>query len=288
MQKIIRKNLKEIIRLSLQEDQAFQDITSDLIIDQNQKINFNISNREKIIFCGKEIIKEVFLQLKKSVKFRDSFLRIKINFKDGEEIAKNSLIACGKGDAKLVFAAERVMLNLLQHLSGIASLTNEFVKKLNNQKIKILDTRKTTPCLRMLEKYAVVCGGGKNHRMNLSDMILIKDNHIAVCGGVKVAIEKVKKSNKKVEIECDNYQQVLEAIDLKPDIIMLDNMTKNEIKKSIDLIRKKQGNKISIEVSGGINLKNIKFFSDIDINFISIGSITNSAKAVDIGLDTPD
>ena len=176
------------------------------------------------------------------------------------------------------------MLNLIQHLSGVATVTQNFVKALNNKKITILDTRKTLPTLRELEKYAVLCGGGKNHRLSLSDMILIKDNHIAAAGSIKKAIAAAKKSGKKIEVECDNSTQVAEAIIAAPDIIMLDNMNSAELKKSIALIQKSK-KKIQIEVSGGVNLENIKNFRTLAIDFISIGSLTHSARAVDIGLD---
>jgi nicotinate-nucleotide pyrophosphorylase (carboxylating) len=181
-------------------------------------------------------------------------------------------------------AGERLILNLIQHLSSIATLTNRFVSKLDNNKIKILDTRKTLPNLRFLEKYAVKCGGGFNHRMNLQDQILIKDNHISAGGGIKNLLNKVANKNILVEIECDTYQQVSEAVIFLPNIIMLDNMEISEIEKSIKLIRASSP-KTQIEVSGGINIETIKNYRHLDIDFISIGSLTNSCQNVDIGLD---
>lgn len=280
---MFEKNLKKIITIALEEDAVFNDVTSDLTIPKNSVVAFEIKPREEIIFCGKDVILEVFLQLKKNKKFRNSKLDLKIFAKDGEKLKAGKSIASGFGDAKLIFAAERVALNLIQHLSGVATLTQKFVQKLDNKKIKILDTRKTLPGLRALEKYAVAAGGGKNHRFNLSDMILIKDNHIAAAGNIKNAISSARKSAKKlkVEIECDTVEQVSEAIKSKPDIIMLDNMNLAEIKKSITLIKKKS----QIEISGGINLDNIKNFSKLEIDFVSIGSLTHSARSVDIGLD---
>ncbi len=280
---MFEKNLKKIITIALEEDAVFNDVTSDLTIPKNSVVAFEIKPREEIIFCGKDVILEVFLQLKKNKKFRNSKLDLKIFAKDGEKLKAGKSIASGFGDAKLIFAAERVALNLIQHLSGVATLTQKFVQKLDNKKIKILDTRKTLPGLRALEKYAVAAGGGKNHRFNLSDMILIKDNHIAAAGNIKNAISSARKSAKKlkVEIECDTVEQVSEAIKSKPDIIMLDNMNLAEIKKSITLIKKKS----QIEISGGINLDNIKNFSELEIDFVSIGLLTHSARSVDIGLD---
>lgn len=276
--------LKKIVAAALLEDRALKDITSDLTIAPNRQITFEINAREQIIFCGKEAISEVFSQLKNSPKFKNSQLDYQILVKEGTSIQPGKSIARGQGDARLIFAAERVILNLIQHLSGVATLTDQFVKKLNNKKIKILDTRKTLPGLRDLQKYAVAVGGGKNHRHNLEEMILIKDNHIAAAGSVSQAILAAKKMRgKKIEIECDNFKQVVEAVKSKPDIIMLDNMSVAEIKKCAAEIR--QNKKIKIEISGGVNLQNIKKFSDLDIDFISIGAITHSVKSVDIGLD---
>lgn len=282
-QEKLKKELSKIVASALQEDCAFEDVTSDLTIPKNSVISFEIKAREEIIFCGKEVILEVFAQLKKSAKFKNSKLDLKILAKDGSLVTPAKSIACGRGDAKLIFAAERVILNLIQHLSGVATLTQKFVQALDNKKIKILDTRKTLPSLRALEKYAVVAGGGKNHRFNLSDLILIKDNHIAAAGGVAKAIEASKRGAKKlkIEIECDTSVQVAEALQAKPDIILLDNMKISEIKKSIKLINKKA----QIEISGGVNLQNIRKFSALEIDFISVGALTHSARAVDIGLD---
>lgn len=291
---LLKKEISQIVKIALKEDSALRDITSDSTIPQNTTVTFEIRPREEIIFCGKEIISETFLQLKKSTKFKKSKLSLKTLIKDGDLITRGKPIAVGRGDAKLVFAAERVMLNIIQHLSGTSTLTNQFITKLSSKNIQILDTRKTLPSLRILQKYAVLCGGGKNHRQDLSDMILIKDNHIAAAGNITNAILGAKaiasKSKKKlkIEIECDNYAQVLESSALAPDIIMLDNMPPTEIKKCSIAIRKASKDlkkKIQIEVSGGINLENIKKFSKLDIDFISIGALTHSAKAVDIGLD---
>lgn len=275
---------KKIVAAALAEDRALKDITSDFTITQKRQISFEINAREPIVFCGKEVINEVFLQLKKSAKFKNSALDFKILASDGAVIKSGKSIARGVGDAKLIFAAERVILNLIQHLSGVATLTAEFKQKLNDKKIKILDTRKTIPGLRGLQKYAVAVGGGKNHRLNLEEMILIKDNHIAAAGGIAPAILAAKKSRgKKIEIECDNFKQVVEAVKSSPDIIMLDNMSVAEIKKCAAEIRKNK--KIKIEISGGINLKSIQNFAGLNIDFISVGALTHSVRAVDIGLD---
>lgn len=275
---------EKIISAALREDKALRDITSDLTIPPNQNINFEINAREEIIFCGSEAIKETFLQLKKSAKFKDSKIQFSQILKDGDSAKSGQTITKGNGDARLIFAAERVILNLIQHLSGIATQTNKMVGKLNNKKIKILDTRKTIPGLRHLQKYAVKVGGGSNHRLDLAEMILIKDNHIAAAGGVEMAIKAAKKAaGKKIEIECDNFNQVVQAVKSSPDIIMLDNMSAAEIKKCSAEIRKNK--KIKIEISGGINAQNIDQFSKLDIDFISMGALTHSVRAIDIGLD---
>ena len=284
--KLFEKELLRICKLGLLEDAAGRDITSDLTVKKNSEISFQIAAREEIILCGVDVINFCFDELAKLPKFKNASLGLQISTKDGEVVKKGGLIAQGFGDAKLIFAAERVILNLLQHLSGISTLTNQFVEALNNKKITILDTRKTLPTMRVLQKYAVAVGGGWNHRFNLSDAILIKDNHIAAAGSISEALklsEGAKKNGKKlkIEIECDDLKQVQEAVKQKPDIIMLDNMKVADIQKAIKLINKKS----QIEISGGINLKSIKGFSKLDVDFISVGALTHSVKAVDIGLD---
>jgi nicotinate-nucleotide pyrophosphorylase (carboxylating) len=282
-----QQNLAKLISLAFTEDRVFNDKTSDLCLAKNSQTSFVINTREPIIFCGKEVILEVFKQLKQTKKFKNSSINIeffgddKDSFKSGETIAK------GKGCARLIFASERIILNFIQHLSGISTTTNQFVRALNNPKISILDTRKTLPGYRFLQKYAVICGGGKNHRHNLSSQILIKDNHLAT--SKKSIYELINFSKKKypelkTEIECDEYEQVLEALKSSPDIIMLDNMNRKNLIKSITEIRRINP-KIIIEISGGINLENIKNYRDLDIDCISIGSLTHSIRAVDIGLD---
>ena len=280
------KTLSKIISSALLEDEALNDITSDLTIEKNINCNFLINAREKLVFCGKNVVEEVFYQLKNSTKFQNSQIDLKYYFADGEVVEVSEAILSGIGDVKIILSAERIILNLIQHLSAIATTTKKYVETLNNPKIKILDTRKTLPNFRELQKYAVLCGGGQNHRFNLADLILIKDNHISACGGVSKALERAMPNNNnlKVEIECDNYSQVAESLKFHPDIIMLDNMNFQELQKSINAIRN-FSKKTLIEVSGGVNLENIADYRDFDIDFISVGSLTNSFKVVDIGLD---
>ncbi|MBL6664785.1 MAG: carboxylating nicotinate-nucleotide diphosphorylase [Rickettsiales bacterium] len=279
----LKSEVSKVVKLALKEDDALKDVTSDLTIPKDKNLKFVIQTRQDMVFCGQDIITETFNILKSSKKFSDAKLDFKILVKDGDKVLKNKNLVKGSGDAKLIFAAERVILNLLQILSGVSTTTYDFVKTLKDENIKILDTRKTLPNYRYLQKYAVKIGGGNNHRFSLSDMILIKDNHIAAAGGVKNAIMAAKKNKNKImiEIECDNVSQVKEAITAKPDIIMLDNMSVFNIRRAIKVINKK----CKIEVSGGINIKTIKKYRGLDIDFISVGAITHSPNSIDIGLD---
>lgn len=272
--------IEQIIKQGLDEDLGKPgDITSNLTIAENKNIKFQIKNREEIILCGADIACQVFKTVEKKLKTK---ITLKKNFNDGDFLKKNSVIIEGSGNARAIFAAERLALNFMQHLSGIATNTNNYVKELANSKTKILDTRKTLPGFRALQKYAVKTGGGKNHRFALYDGVLIKDNHIAAAGGITSAVAMVKKGTKlKIEVECDNLNQVKEALDAKVDIILLDNMNLQQIKKAVATI----AGKAKIEVSGGMNLEKIKEISKTGVDYISVGALTHSVKAVDIGLD---
>ncbi len=273
--------LNKLCRVALKEDNALKDVTSDMIVKKNHQLAFHIIAKQDMILCGIDAIKTCFEILQESPKFKDAPLKLKSIKADGNFIKAQQVIVEGKGDAKLIFAAERVMLNLIQHLSGVATVTQQFVAALNNSKTKILDTRKTLPNWRILQRYAVRMGGATNHRFSLSDAVLIKDNHIAAAGSVEAALKVFAKSKLPVEIECDSLLQVTEAIKYKPNIIMLDNMSITDIKKAQEII----GNKAKIEISGGINLNNITKYSTLNVDFISTGAITHSAKAVDISLE---
>lgn len=278
MDKQLREIADKIITDEINRDIGKNgDITSNAIIQDNVKVKFSFIAKEDLILCGCDII-AIALQ-------KDIYKNINLHYEDGDFLQAGSIIAEGSADAKILLLIERSVLNLVQHLSGIATLTNLYKKKLNNPAIKIFDTRKTTPGLRHLEKYAVRTGGGKNHRFGLFDQILIKDNHIAVNGSVKNTIQMAKNNNPdnlKIEIECDNLSQVKEAAECGVDIIMLDNMQVSQVKDAIEIIK----NKAIIEVSGGINLDNIANYGKISgINRISIGSLTQSAKAANISLE---
>lgn len=269
--------LRNFLDYSLIEDLGIGgDITSKSLINEKQIIEFSIVSRETMIVCGSSIVEYFFNNY--------STIKYKFSAKDGEKIVKGDKIISGVGKATEILMLERTILNYLQHLSGIATLTNEYVKKISHTKAKICDTRKTIPGLRTLQKYAVSCGGGNNHRFALDNNILIKDNHIAICGSIKNSLEKAKlfaPHYTKIEIECDNLEQVKQALNCQVDIIMLDNMTLPQIYEAVKLI----SNHSLIEVSGGINLDNISQIADTGVDFISVGRLTNSARAIDIGLD---
>lgn len=274
------ENLKYFLDFTLNEDLSIAgDITSEALIDDNQEASFIIHAKENMVISGL-IIAEYFFK---------NYSKIDYNLfaVDGDKInLTNPTIIKGKGKTKEILLLERIILNYLQHLSGIASLTAKYIDKIGSAKVKICDSRKTIPGLRILQKYAVTCGGGFNHRFNLSNGILIKDNHITACGTVKNALLKAKNNSPfchKIEIECETIEQVLEATEFGADIIMLDNMELENIKKAVRLIRESKKN-ILIEVSGGINLDNIAEIAQTGIDLISVGRLTHSAPAVDISL----
>ncbi len=275
--------INKIIEQGLDEDLgAIGDITSNFTIPENRQIKFKISNREPIVLCGVDIAKQIFVAVEK--RFKVEKLALKINYQDGDFLPKNSVIIEGSGNARAIFAAERLVLNLMQHLSGIATITKQYVDELQGTKAQILDTRKTIPGLRELQKYAVKTGGAKNHRMALYDGILIKDNHIAAAGNIAQAVKMVRENlteKMPIEVECDNLSQVSEALAAKADIIMLDNMNLEQIQKAVALI----SGQAKIEVSGGMNLEVVGKIAKTGVDYISVGALTHSVKAVDIGLD---
>ncbi len=251
------------------------DITSKSIIKKDLNIQCVISNRENIILCGILFI-ENFLQ--------KNFPELRINsfFKDGKKIEKNSRIVQIRGNARIILAIERTILNFLQHLSSIATTTHKFKEKMGSVETKLLNTRKTTIGIRKLEKFATVVGGACDHRMGLYDQILVKDNHIKIIGSVEKILENFRsKKINNYQIECENFVDVKKSIRDGAKYILLDNMRPSEIKKCIKL--KKKG--IKFEITGGITLKNISIYSKLGADYISTSKITNSANSVDIGLD---
>ncbi len=274
----MENSVNKIIKLALEEDiEKKGDITSDSIFSANHKSKFKLILKENAVISGAEIFSKVFNAVDKS-------LTVNLKMRDGRYAKKNSVIAIVRGKTVSILRAERTAINFISHMSGIATLTNELTGLIRKTKAILLDTRKTTPGLRFLEKYAVVCGGGKNHRMNLSDAILIKDNHIAQAGGIQSAIQKIRKrlSKKiKIEVEVEDISQLKEAVGLNPDVIMFDNWSSKDLKKALVLVP----GKIKTEASGQINLKNIKSYADTGVNYISTSYMFKNSKWVDFSLE---
>ena len=265
----------KIINDALKEDIPYGDITASSIVTNGSKAKASLIAKEDGIICGLPVFERVFTILG-DVTFK-SFIN------EGSSVTKGDIIGELYGDALNILMGERVALNLLQKMSGIATLTNKYVKKLEGLNNKLLDTRKTTANLRILEKYAVKIGGGHNHRFSLSDGILIKDNHIGYAGSIKNAIKLAKENSsfvRKIEVETEYKEQILEAIEAGADIIMLDNMTPNQAKEMVKLIA---GRAIT-ECSGNITLDTIRSYALSGVDFISSGELTHSVKAFDISL----
>lgn len=251
------------------------DITTDAIL-KDEVGEVSLISKDRGIIAGLDVFKRVFEILDEDASFE-------FNFSDGDEVNKSDLVGIVKAKARAILEGERTALNYLQRMSGIATYTKKMVTALNSNSVKILDTRKITPGMRIFEKYAVTLGGAYNHRYNLSDGIMIKDNHIDAAGGIKNAIEKVRSINpfvKKIEVEVENFDQVRQALEAKADIIMLDNMKIEEIKKAVDIINKRA----IIECSGNISLENINEYRDLDIDYISSGAITYQAGVLDLSM----
>lgn len=265
----------EIINNAIKEDGIYGDITSESIFDKEHNSKADLIIKEDGILCGREIFIRVF----------EIFGKVEVNFfkNDGDKVFTSEKIAEIKGNTINILKAERIALNLLQKMSGIASITNKMIEKMGDTKTKLLDTRKTTPNLRVLEKYAVKIGGGTNHRFNLSDGVMLKDNHIKAAGSIKQAVEKVRNNVsfvRKIEVECETIEQVKEALEAKADIIMLDNMSLETMKEALNLIN---GQALT-EASGNVSIENIEKIGNIGLDFISSGAITHSVKALDISL----
>lgn len=274
LNKQYQMDIKRIIKIALDEDIPKNDITTELLIPHESKSIASIIAKEPGILCGIEIVKECLHYADKTLKY--------IPYKkDGQRIKKGDVVLKVTGSTKAILKVERTALNFLQHLSGIASYTNQMVRIATPYNVEILDTRKTLPGLRYLEKYAVKTGGGKNHRLNLSDEILIKENHITANGNIEETIKKLKsKYHKNFEIEVETLEEFKIALKYKVPFILLDNFS---LKNIIKAVRLNQG-RAKLEVSGGVNLHNLKQIVKTGINFVSIGSITHSAPAIDFSL----
>ncbi len=267
---------KGIIELALLEDIGTGDITTAAIVPEDLIVTVNLLAKDDLVLAGLAVTKDVFADI-------DPDIKIETSHTDGDAIRKGDIIASVTGDAASIMTAERTALNFLQRLSGIATLTARYVKVLEPYKTQLVDTRKTTPGLRALEKYAVRCGGGQNHRFGLFGGIMIKDNHIDIAGSISEAVKRVRNNTPhylKIEVETATLEQVEEALEVEADIIMLDNMGIGTMRKAVNLI---QGHAV-VEVSGQVDLDNIEAIARLGVDFISVGSITHSAKAADISL----
>ena len=261
----------------LSEDLGRGDITTQACVARNSRARGRFLAKEPMVVAGLEAAEAVFSTL-------DSQQQLEAFASDGEEVEAGKVIARTSGFADVLLAGERVALNLLQRLSGIATLTRQYVRAIEGTNAQIVDTRKTTPGLRMLEKYAVVSGGARNHRLGLDDGVLIKDNHIALAGGVGAAVERARASVghlHKIEIEVSTEKDLREAIKSGADILLLDNLSPEETARMVTLARE-LAPQISLESSGGITLENVRAYAEAGVDLVSIGALTHSARAMDI------
>jgi len=276
------KNLysRYIIKQALKEDIGRRDITTESIIPKNKFVKAILLAKEDCVVCGLGLAGLVF-------KLKDKKIQFKPQVKDGQKIKKGKVLARLWGRAQSILTAERVALNFVSLLSGIATKTRCYIEEVKPRKVKIMDTRKTIPGLRELEKYAVRIGGGYNHRMRLDEMILVKDNHLKVIGGYE-RLPKITKGYKN-ELEVKNLKEFKQALKFKPDIIMLDNMSIKDIKKAVEIRNNSQfltpNSKLKLEASGGFTLETIREVASTGIDMISVGELTHSIKSVDISLE---
>ncbi len=269
--------IEEYVKKALIEDIGFGDITTDNLVTEDDTMKCTLNSRTDGVFCGRNVFKTVFEILDKDIE-------IKFYVKDGDEIKKGDKLAEVKGSARAVLTGERTALNYIQRMSGIATETRKYQKAIEGYKAKIVDTRKTTPCFRVFEKYSVKVGCGHVHRFNLSDCAMIKDNHVKFAGSLSNAINILKKSIShahKIEVECDTLAQVEEALNCGVDIIMLDNMTTDEMKTAIEKIN---GTAI-VEASGNVNLTTLREIASTGVDIISSSAIVAKAPTLDLGLD---
>ena len=269
-------SIQHLIEIALKEDIGSGDITTDNLIDPQLKGKGLIIAKESLVVAGLNVAKQVFQYL-------DSEVIFKSEYDDGDFVKKGDMLVNVEGRLRALLSGERTALNFLQHLSGISTLVRSYVNEISDKNIRLVDTRKTTPGLRGLEKYAVRVGGAYNHRIGLYDGVLIKDNHIAAFGGIKKAIDHIRSQVShllKIEVEVSDLDQVKEALESKADVIMLDNMTIKQIKEATAFI----DNRAIVELSGGITKSDLKSLSDTGVDIISVGALTHSARCVDISV----
>lgn len=269
-------NTDEYILGALKEDITSEDVTTNAVMREAVKGEAQLICKQDGILCGLEVFERVFQLLDDKAVFET-------NFKDGDFVKNKEMIGVIRGDIRAILSGERTALNYLQRMSGIATYTNEFVRELNGYKTKLLDTRKTTPNMRPFEKYAVTVGGGANHRYNLSDGVLLKDNHIGAAGSVTKAITMAKEYApfvRKIEIEVESLDMVKEAVEAGADIIMLDNMDNETMREALRIIN----GKAQTECSGNVTKERLREIAEVGVDFISSGALTHSAPIMDISL----
>lgn len=266
-----------IIDAALAEDIGAVDLTSEIVIPDGTRATFVLRTREEIVLAGLPVAEAVFRRRAPDCGFAPGAA-------DGDRVARGTVLATVTGPARALLTAERTALNLLSHMSGIATLTRRYVERIAGTRAQLIDTRKTTPGLRAIEKHATTLGGARNHRLDLAGGIMIKDNHISVCGGIAAAVARAKAAAPvltKVEVECDRLDQVREAVEAGADMLLLDNMTTDMLREAVAIV----AGRIPVEASGGVNLDTIRGIAETGVDFISVGRITQGAPAVDIGLD---
>lgn len=272
----LKLNVEPLILSALREDISSEDVSSNCVMKKAQLGEVDLICKQDGIICGLQVFERVFTLL-------DEKTNAEFYVEDGDEVKKGQLIGKVKGDIRVLLCGERTALNYLQRMSGIATYTYEVASLLKGTKTKLLDTRKTTPNNRIFEKYSVRVGGGNNHRYNLSDGVLLKDNHIGAAGGVKEAIVMAKEYApfvRKIEVEVETFEMVKEAVEAGADIIMLDNMSHEQLKEAISFI----DGRAEVEVSGNVTRENIAKLTDLGIDYISSGALTHSAPIMDISL----
>ena len=281
MESLSAEIISRAVRLALEEDLGAGDATTLATVPESAVVRARMVARELLVAAGLEIAEAAFKAL-------DPNVQTTRLVQDGQVAARETVLLEVAGPARAILSAERVALNFAQRLSGIASLTTQFVTAIQGTRAKILDTRKTTPGWRNLEKYAVRCGGGQNHRFGLFDMVLIKDNHLAALRGeqpnpIAAAVSRARARfpQLKIEVEADTIEQVAQAVDAGADIILLDNMTNEQLREAVKLV----AGRAATEASGGVNLHTVRGIAETGVNYISVGALTHSARAEDIALD---
>jgi nicotinate-nucleotide pyrophosphorylase (carboxylating) len=282
--------IEAVLEQALVEDRAVSDTTTNVTIDPNLRASASIIARQEMVVAGLGAVPqflEIFARLDPQPAAHTRYEVISHpEIFDGVRVHKGQVLAVIRHNARVLLSCERVILNLMQHLSGIATLTRQYVDAIQGTKTHVLDTRKTVPGLRAMEKYAVLCGGGTNHRLDLASGILIKNNHISLGGGLRTAVTNAlakRKPGNRVQVEVRNQKELDEALECGAEAVLLDNMTPAQVKTAVERIRK-EDRWIPIEASGGIVLDNIRAYAEAGVDFISVGALTHSAKAADISM----